>query len=70
MSGRKQVLAGYALCLALPDGRQGWLMDENLDVKVYPTCRKAEQARDAMLKNTAYHWSLPLEIHEYDPTDH
>lgn len=67
MSRQKKAdnLFGWAICVNHPDGTCGWLMDNDLEVKTYPSQEDAEKALKQMKRNPHYSWSLSVEVKEF-----
>lgn len=55
----------WAICMYNPDGTCGWFVDENTEVKTYPTQEEAEKSLKQLKRNTKYSWSLPVEVKEF-----
>lgn len=55
----------WAICTHYPDKKCGWVVNENKEVKTYPTQEEADKSLKQMKRNTKYLWSLPMEVKEF-----
>lgn len=57
--------SGYAICVVNPDGRPGWLLDEQAEIKTYPSEEDAKKALAKLKRNSHYSWNIPVEVREF-----
>lgn len=57
---------GWGICSLHPDGRVGWLIDNERKVRVFPSEEDAKRAFIKIKRESHYEWSLPTEIRWFD----
>lgn len=55
----------WAICVCHDDGTIGWLLNQDTEVKIYPTAEDAEKAMKQIRKDKRYSWNVKTEVREY-----